>query len=102
MTAKAFDLRGATAGDFVPLVGESFAVGLEEEGPPLTEFVLTEVEGPKSERARPFSLIFRGPPEAELPQMTVYFNHPKLAAFGLFVVPIGASEQGREYQAVFN
>lgn len=102
MTANAFDLRGATADLFAPLVGERFQVATEESGEVAAEFVLSELEGPKEGRQRPFSLFFRGPKDVAFPQMTLFLRHPKLGSIGLFLVPVGADENGRDYQAVFN
>jgi len=51
---------------------------------------------------RSFSLVFTGPPDPFLPQRTYPFEHEKLGAFDLFIVPIGKVEKGFLYEAVFN
>jgi hypothetical protein len=50
----------------------------------------------------PFSLLFRAPREAVLPQRTYELRHPEMGAFGIFLVPIGPDETGPRYEAVFN
>ena len=49
-----------------------------------------------------FSLVFRGPSNAFLPQATYRFRHDAFGAFDLFIVPIGGDEAGYRYEAVFN
>jgi hypothetical protein len=50
-----------------------------------------------------FSLLFRGPPEGELPERPAQFEHRELGRFELFVAPILAREaDGQYYEAVFN
>jgi hypothetical protein len=49
-----------------------------------------------------FSLIFRGPRHAELPQQISTLEHSSLGRFDLFVGPIGRGVKGQEFQAVVN
>ena len=49
-----------------------------------------------------FSLIFNGPAERRLPQQIYLFEHGKLGAFELFIVPIGKEHGNFRYQAIFN
>ena len=53
-------------------------------------------------QARSFSLVFAGPLLHFLPQRTYLFEHEKLGAFDLFIVPIGKDQDGFRYEAVFN
>jgi len=50
---------------------------------------------------RPFSLIFRSPPAAPLPQRIYRLQHEELGPLDLFLVPIGPDEAGMCYEAVF-
>jgi hypothetical protein len=49
-----------------------------------------------------FSIVFRGPLGAFLPQAIHRFNHDELGAFDLFIVPIRQDAHGFYYEAVFN
>jgi len=64
---------------------------------------LTEItEHMISDRQERFSLFFRGPLDAFVPQATYRFEHEKMGPFDLFIVPIGKTTQGFLYEAVFN
>lgn len=54
---------------------------------------------PRQER---FAVLFRGPVDVVLEQGMYKTEHDKLGSFDLFIVPVGASERGREYEATFN
>jgi len=66
-----------------------------------TELIVAEDLGstPRQER---FSLIFRGPLQPLLPQRVYRIEHDVMGNFELFLVPIGAEEDGISYEAVFN
>ena len=49
-----------------------------------------------------FSIVFRGPTGAFLPQAIYQFHHDAIGAFELFIVPIRRDDQGFYYEAVFN
>ena len=49
-----------------------------------------------------FSVLFRGPREPLLPQMTYPMAHPALGEFALFIVPVSGGEAGFVYEAVFS
>ena len=49
-----------------------------------------------------FSIIFRGPAHLPLEQGTYRFEHAKMEAFPLFIVPIHSHSDDRHYQAIFN
>jgi hypothetical protein len=54
------------------------------------------------ERA-PFSIVFQGPPESPLGQGMYRLENDALGTLDdLFLVPIGANQRGRFYEAVFN
>lgn len=49
----------------------------------------------------PFSLIFRGELQPNLPQQIYKFEHDRLGTLEMFIVPIGPDDQGMLYQAIF-
>ena len=49
-----------------------------------------------------FSLLFRGPAQPQLEQMTYMLDIPGSATFPLFIVPVGRDQDGMQYQAIFN
>lgn len=49
----------------------------------------------------PFSLVFRGPAELDLPQATYALRHSELGELALFLVPIARDEGGSLFEAVF-
>ena len=54
-------------------------------------------------RAEGFSILFRGPLDVTLNQGMVMMSNEKIGSFDpFFLVPVGADEQGRYYEAVFN
>ena len=90
---------------FAPLVGQTFAVRHESAagwvGPEL-ELVAVNALRPHSRRAEPFSLHFRGPSRPVLPQSIYDLAHPELGTLKIFLVPVQASGEGAEYEAIFN
>jgi hypothetical protein len=68
----------------------------------VVEVELVEAEdngsAPGQER---FSITFRGPLNARLPQAMYRFEHAELGAFDLFIVPIKQDQDGLYYEAVF-
>jgi hypothetical protein len=105
-----------TSADFAPHLHETFQLSLGPWGQPhdpaahgaLLALELVEVEDLGVERAadvprgRPFSLIFRQPAGAHLPQRIYSIEHPTLGRLDIFLVPIGPDQGGMRYQAVFN
>lgn len=49
-----------------------------------------------------FSLMFKGPHEAYLPQQTYQLEHEGLGTLDLFLVPIGREQDGFIYEAAFS
>lgn len=49
-----------------------------------------------------FSLLFRGPAQPALEQMTYLLDIPGSATFPLFIVPVARVQDGMQYQAIFN
>ena len=49
-----------------------------------------------------FSLLFKGPVDRSLAQRTYTIAHDSIGMFELFIVPVAADSEGRQYEAVFN
>ncbi|MGQ0800605.1 MAG: DUF6916 family protein [Pseudomarimonas sp.] len=88
---------------FAPLVGETFEIE-DDEARVLAVLIeasnLREAQG-AGRRSRQFSLVWRGPPGAVLPQRIYTVQHPVLGAMELFLVCITAGADGARYEAVF-
>jgi uncharacterized protein DUF6916 len=95
-------LESLTIDDFHPHVGSAFQVA-----DPSIELRLEQVAAVmESERARrkrtPFSLFFRGPTEPLLPQKIYELRHSAFPEpLGIFLVPVGRTREGIQYEAVF-
>jgi len=96
-------LEELTHASFEAQLNTAFRVHFGEEAP--LEIVLFEVklhEPHNGPRAQPFSLYFRGPRQAVLPQRTYRVEHDGMEAMDLFLVTVGPDPQGMCYEAVFN
>ncbi|ACK66018.1 conserved hypothetical protein [Rippkaea orientalis PCC 8801] len=74
------------------------------------QFKLVEVESLQTNqrrkpsnkiRSQPFSLIFVGPLTPIFNQSIYQLSHPQLGEIEIFLVPLGESDTGIEYQAIF-
>jgi hypothetical protein len=97
------DLTDITRDDLDAVVGDSFSVSAE----PPCDLVLVEASylqsGPTGvDENLSFSTLVRGPAEPALAQATYVLDHVELGELTLFLVPIGADDTGRTYEAVFN
>ncbi|KAA3451338.1 hypothetical protein C7I87_06990 [Mesorhizobium sp. SARCC-RB16n] len=80
--------------------GTTFSITLGERSIALE---LTDIR-PIPASPRPgggFSLLFRGPGDAALPQ-AIYSLAGKSGTHDIFIVPVAADATGRVYEAVFN
>jgi len=97
------DLANLTADDFAPHSGSRYLLRFADAAEPIA-LELVEVNaaarGPRP--GRPFSLVFRGPRNALLPQSIYRLEHDAMGALDLFLVPVGPDPQGMCYEAVFN
>jgi len=98
------DFADLTADDFAPHSGSRYLVRFAGAAEPIAlELVEISAAVPGPRRAgRPFSLTFRGPRDALLPQSTYRLEHDAMGDLDLFLVPIGPDPQGMCYEAVFN
>ena len=91
------ELATLTLADFSPLLGETFRMAGDGDGPLEVELVeVTELPREPGGRA-PFSLVFRGGPTPPLPQRIYRVEHAALGTIEIFLVPIAADR----YEAVF-
>jgi hypothetical protein len=65
------------------------------------ELVEAKDLGSNSRQER-FTLLFRGPHNVALEQRIYKMEHDKIGSLDLFIVPVGAVEAGKEYEAIFN
>src|SRR6185369_17124085 len=92
-----------------PLVGQTFRLRLDDGAAieivleSVTESPVTAWQPPDGAPDRqPFTLLFRGPPQFVLPQRIYRFEHETLGELDLFIVPIGRTPAGVNYEAVFS
>jgi hypothetical protein len=96
-------LAAATPALFIPLVGADFRVWLGADWLDLRLSVVQPLAGAASgPRTAAFALLFHGPVAVVLPQATYRLETADLAAFELFIVPLGPDGQGMRYEAIFN
>lgn len=88
---------------FQSLVNDNFVFPIEEQDD--ITLTLTEVnsltrhmEGGRE----PFSLIFKGPADPQIPQGTYVLNHDKFDKLVLFLVPVSSGSSGIMYESLFN
>jgi hypothetical protein len=89
-----------TVDDFKHRVGETFSATAGDRVLTLTLTAVDELSGPPGGRT-PFSLEFRDDARDHVPQQTVAIEHPEMGSFDLFVVPLGPSDDGMRYEAIF-
>jgi hypothetical protein len=89
---------------FTGRVGEQFRIAIGDATMLTTQLIEVTPAGtpPRGPRRTPFSLVFRSPPGAPLPQRIYRLHHDELGALDLFLVPIGPDDDGMLYEAVFS
>ena len=89
---------------FAGRVGELFRIAIDDATMLTTRLIeVTPAGTPARAHGRtPFSLVFRSPPGAPLPQRIYRLDHDELGALDLFLVPIGPDDDGMLYEAVFS
>lgn len=99
--------RWLTYEDFRDRSGEVFEVRSEDDGA-VSLVQVDAVEGtqaggpgPDAQERRQFSVLFRGPADAVLPQSTYAVVHRTLGELALFLVPLGPDGDGMRYEAAF-
>jgi hypothetical protein len=94
-------LEDVTKAMFAENVNTTFNLR-QETGPAIPLELIELREGAPHPKFEQFSLLFRGPREASLPQRTYTVDHATLGMFLLFVVPIRQDDNGIYYEAVFS
>lgn len=92
-----------TLQDFTPMLGASFQVA-GKEGLSLSLLqakALVVRSGTPSAAREPFDLIFVGPGNPVLPQSIYRLEREGAEPLEIFIVPIGPTEGGMGYQAIF-
>jgi len=90
-----------TRDDFARQLNTPFGAELQDRG--TIRLDLIEVSPVRSMGgSEAFSIVFRGPAGAFLPQASYQFRHDELGAFELFIVPIRQDAHGFYYEAIFN
>jgi hypothetical protein len=88
---------------FTPLLGLGFELLARDDD--ALQLSLVEAQAlaahPGVPRA-PFSLVFEGPAEPQLPQATYALAHPAIGSLDIFLVPVAHCPAGIRYQAIFN
>src|SRR4051794_21240255 len=96
-------LETFTHATFEPHVGESFLLQAGQEA--AVEVVLVDASLlpalTRPETRAPFSIVFRGPSGAILPQAIYRLDHAAIGTFDVFLVPIAEDAGGVRYEAVF-
>ena len=101
------DLANLTLDAARAMVGQEF-IRSHEAGP---DILLNLVSAEPARRdptaqstpsGRPFSLLFKGPPDPQLTQGMHDLGHAEHPLTGLFLVPIGRNDDGFTYEAVFS
>ncbi|MBC8424808.1 hypothetical protein H8E07_11855 [bacterium] len=100
------DLSGLTLATGRSLVGLDF-VRRNDAGPDVVLRLVSAEPARRDPTAdgaadRPFSLVFHGPPDPRLTQGMHDLEHPEHRFVGLFLVPVGAADEGLRYEAVFS
>jgi hypothetical protein len=91
---------------FAPAIGDIFALDHDDDRLELELIDARPIEADSPAAGAdgvrtPFSLLFRGPPEPILPQRTYPLGHDEIGALQIFIVPVGLTAAGVEYQAIF-
>ena len=110
LTEKAFGTpRSTTAGlnlaSFKAQLGSSFLINHQASKVKITLVDVSDFASRKQSAAGKecFSLLFRGPEEADLKQDTYLIEHEQLGMFSFLVVPVGTKNtRAPHYEAVIN
>src|SRR4051794_14464327 len=97
---KSLSFAEMSCATFSALIHSRFRI--QGNTPAPVELELVEATPHPSGQPGNFSLLFAGPLKQCLPQQTYRFEHEKLGAFDLFIVPVGKDQTGFQFQAIFN
>lgn len=100
----AISIESLTLDDFTPHLHQEFIIRLQSGEPYALELVklsnLGAASGPTFRK--PFALTLRNPNNtAFLPQGTYQLEHEHLGSLQFFIVPLGPSPEGMQYEITF-
>jgi hypothetical protein len=98
--AATADLAALRIDDFTPHIDAIFDAQTAAGVAPL-KLAKVDPAGDSGRAGGAFSLIFVAPKGPWLPQATYLVEHPALGMMEIFLVPIGPTQGGNGYQAVF-
>ncbi|KAA1417776.1 hypothetical protein F0U44_15915 [Nocardioides humilatus] len=98
-----------TYDDFADRTGDEFVARAPEGDDTSVALTLAEATvqgvaggtGPDGSTRQQFSLLFRGPAEAQLSQGLWLLEHATMGELALFLVPLGPDAEGPRYEAAF-
>jgi len=94
-------LSEITADDFSPHLNSTFR--LTRDGRPDSDLTLIDVRAVgKGNGRQPFSLQFTGTPGEVLPQHIYRISHDRMGVMDIFIVPVAATADHTQYEAIFN
>ncbi len=99
------DLNTLIFDDFNACLGQRFTVTMEQQGEVQLELLdvkLANHFNSEPDARQPFSVLFRGPLEAMLPQQIYRIENEQLGELAIFLVPAGPDACGILYAATFN
>jgi hypothetical protein len=94
------DLGTLRIDDFTPYRDAVFDMQVPDGVVPL-KLVKVDPAGDSGREGGAFSLIFVGPKGPWVPQAIYPVRHPDLGIMEIFLVPIGPTQGGNGYQAIF-
>lgn len=101
---EGLDLANITVDVWAAWIDQMFAVAVDGDSEAITSITLIEAkqkDGPGFGGRMPYSLLFRGSTGSCLAQSTWWLSHPELGTMPVFLVPVGASSDGFDYEAIF-
>ena len=98
--AETADLAALAIGDFTPHLDAAFEMQTANGAVPL-KLAKVDPVGNSGRAGGAFSLIFVAPGGPWLPQGIYPVRHPASGMMEIFLVPIGPTQGGNGYQAIF-
>ncbi len=100
---KTYSLDNVTADAFTTHVNTTFVLTLDDgRETPLTLANVNPGPTNSAGNRQPFSLLFTAPPGEVLPQRIYSLHHPAFGVLEIFIVPIAATAEHTDYEAIFN
>ena len=88
---------------FAKCLNQTFRISHQDQDHETQLIAVTKLGSADRKGGRePFSLLFRGAGDLDLPQGLYKVAHDDLEAGEIFLVPLGPGQEGMLYEAVFN